>query len=741
MRTAFTSFSRDFSRSVRPLLGPFDEALQAVDTVSDEELHTEILPDFREARDQLWVLLEKVESQQTYVMIFGPLKSGKSTLMNALAGAYVSEVTSLPAYPTVVFVSHSDTYSHRVTRYDGTVEEADNPDALHGLIEVAHGELAGAIREAERLGRCFDPMVDLPRTIKRIDVKLPAGELAASDTVLVDTPGLYTRMKFGYDAMTRDFRHAASIAIFVVRSDNIFLEQVFEEFTELLDLFSKVFLVLNFDSSKVDVDARGRLVPSLEQTEPERIVRAFEAYSMNARLKQAEKEGRLRIIPIDLLHSAAARLERAAAEDPEPHGVQDDSDAASSARRRSTRDDDDPAGRFIEFRDELTDFLDSNDHLNTFISDSLTRSGIILDQLEGASVHPAIRHFVKRLEDLVKARDEERRLLQATRDALDFDWAGALEHERAAAAPRAREGARLVGDALRSRVDRALNDWFDSDESLDRLVEGSLVPSLDNVRGKLHAFALDDLRRRIDECLPAMRLTDELRDAIDLLELDLAALGREALHEVENRPTNRPRIQWPLSTDDVPVKKRFWDWILFRNRDKVRERLLGAADQPTEKISPIHKARLLGDPARASMVDALEQSQEELIQATLAGLVRDVDAAFAAALEDRLRLVLAHREETLEPRVDELVREVESRRNVPLRLDAMRAALREARVALQVVRDRNTPSMDDIEIVPFRAEVLDDAEESGLDGRLEDEEGQTAPPAPVATPGDSAPHA
>ncbi len=691
MRTAFTSFSRDFSRSVRPLLEPFDAALGAVETAPDDELHAEILPDFKHARDQLGVLLEKVESQQTYVMIFGPLKSGKSTLMNALAGAYVSEVTSLPAYPTVVFVSHSGTYSHRVTRFDGTVEEADNPDALHGLIKVAHSELADAILEAERQSRTFDPMVDLPRTIKRIDVRLPAGELEASDTVLVDTPGLYTRMKFGYDAMTRDFRHAASIAIFVVRSDNIFLEQVFEEFTELLDLFSRVFLVLNYDSSKVDVDAQGRLVPSLEQTEPERIVRAFEEYSMNARMKQAEKEGRLRIVPIDLLRSASARLQQALGT------ALDDADAQDS------KEGENPAGRFLEFRDELTDFLDSNDHLNTFISDSLTRSGILLDQLEGAAVHHSIRHFVKRLEDLVDARDEQRRLLQATRDTLAFDWTGALEIERRAAAPGARERSQLVGDALRSQVDRALTDWFGTDASLDTLVEGTLVPSLKNARAKLRVLALDDLRRRIDTGLPALNSTDELRDAIDLLDLDLAALGREALVDVESRPAKGPRIQWPLSTDDVPVKKRFVDWLLFRNRDTVSERLLGAADRPTQKIPPLQKARLLGDAARASMVGALERAHGKLIQATLAGLERDVDAVFAAAFEERLRQILTLREETLVPCVDDLVHEVEVRRNVPVRLEALRAALREARAELQVVRDRNTPVLSDIEIVPVRS--------------------------------------
>ena len=32
----------------------------------------------------------------------GPLKSGKSTLLNAISGSYVSEVTTLPAYADLV---------------------------------------------------------------------------------------------------------------------------------------------------------------------------------------------------------------------------------------------------------------------------------------------------------------------------------------------------------------------------------------------------------------------------------------------------------------------------------------------------------------------------------------------------------------------------------------------------------------------------------------------------------------
>ncbi len=57
-------------------------------------------------------------------------------------------------------------------------------------------------------------------SVRRIDVKTPVPALREASTVLVDTPGLYSRMKFGYDLMTREFRDSAACAVFVVRSDN-----------------------------------------------------------------------------------------------------------------------------------------------------------------------------------------------------------------------------------------------------------------------------------------------------------------------------------------------------------------------------------------------------------------------------------------------------------------------------------------------------------------------------------------
>ena len=124
------------------------------------------------------------------MIVFGPLKSGKSTLMNALAGAYVSEVSSLPAYPCMVFVGDANERQLEITRYDGTSTAFDDLEPMKRLLEEAHLDLSKTLRAAEEVGRDLDPAIDLPNAIRRVDIRMPAGPLASSAVTLVDTPGL-----------------------------------------------------------------------------------------------------------------------------------------------------------------------------------------------------------------------------------------------------------------------------------------------------------------------------------------------------------------------------------------------------------------------------------------------------------------------------------------------------------------------------------------------------------------------
>ena len=214
MQTLLRRFAEKFERRVGPLVQPVQAAAESLAAADDRLPARSVLPQLRDLAHQLQSLQEKIAGQQAYVLIFGPLKSGKSTFMNAMCSAYVSEVTSLPAYPCIVSVSHADQTSFTVVRYDGSRETFEGAERLHRLVDAAHASLTDRIRHVEAGGEEFDPATHMPEAIRRVEVRRPSGDLAESGAVLVDTPGLYARMKFGYDQMTRDFRDAAACAVF-----------------------------------------------------------------------------------------------------------------------------------------------------------------------------------------------------------------------------------------------------------------------------------------------------------------------------------------------------------------------------------------------------------------------------------------------------------------------------------------------------------------------------------------------
>ena len=308
MKNEISKFCESCLTSLQPLPEAVNRAVEDLEKAGDEKLAEKPLAALNDIRARLRSLVEKLENQNAYLLIFGPLKSGKSTLMNAISGSYVSEVTSLPGYPCLVFVRHAEEARFSVTRYNGRESVFSDSNVLHSVVADGHHALAEQMLLAEKRGVDFDPRTQFSEAIRRIDIKAPVRSLAESSTVLVDTPGLYSRMNFGYDMLTREFRDTAACAVFVVKTDNLFLEQVFAEFNQLLDLFSRIFLVINVDSHKRDLQPDGSLKPSAESEHPESIIEAFKTLSMAGPLRRAYEENRVRIHAVDLMSAASAML-------------------------------------------------------------------------------------------------------------------------------------------------------------------------------------------------------------------------------------------------------------------------------------------------------------------------------------------------------------------------------------------------------------------------------------------------
>src|SRR5690554_1416646 len=173
MKTNVQTFCQEFSQELDPFASRLAESLGALSAQSDMSRIGGALLNLREVQQRLSTLQDKISGQQAFLLIFGPLKSGKSTLMNAIAGAYVSEVSSLPAYPALVYVKDGEERRFEATTYEGKKRPfSDNLD-MTTAVQEDHARLASAILDIERAGDDFDPRHHYPEAIRRIDIELP----------------------------------------------------------------------------------------------------------------------------------------------------------------------------------------------------------------------------------------------------------------------------------------------------------------------------------------------------------------------------------------------------------------------------------------------------------------------------------------------------------------------------------------------------------------------------------------
>jgi len=724
MRTLLSQFCEEFDSAVRPFLEPLRRAAETLGEDPGSPHARAVLPGLIDVADQFTVLADKVAEQQAYVLIFGPLKSGKSTLMNAMSAAYVSEVTSLPAYPCMVYVSDSDQRKFTVTRYNGDLEVFQDPAALRMQVARAHNELADRIRKVEAEGIEFDPLQHFDEAIRRVDVKVPAGELAHSGSVLVDTPGLYSRMKFGYDRMTKEFRNAAACAIFVVKTDNLFLEQVFDEFNQLLNLFSRIFLVVNLDSTKQDLMPDGSMVPSLESDDPIRVVEAFENLSMSQPLKAAADEGRLRIYPVDLINAAARRLANGHSQD----------ETASEAKREPDGIASSGQADFDVFMRDLSDYLGSSEYLVAFLGDSLRRASTLLDEADQACRHASVQAIGTRMDTLEERRADTGRKLEALGRLADYDWAEALRGlERELREVGDREAA-VVCERSSREVAAALDRWFEGDASLQSLLQRDLTPLVTGSQRSLALAVHGRLSEDVASGASGVALPHEVARDLFVLGIQWSEFGRGGLDGLD--PVAGIEAGGPLlETADVPVKRSLWDWLLFRSRHRVQERLFGPAERPDRRVPRDLKAKRLGGEARARMESLLAAYQEERLPGELDALTRRIFDDYARAVVGALSERLASRETELEAERSSIEEELRRLRKVLNHVEELGMASARTRGAVDELAHRYDQADPDLLVQPV-APPPGRAEKTPANiAEAWVEESEPRMPAPETTPG------
>ena len=616
MKTEISKFCEAYLHVLNALPPAMRDATAAMEKGDAEGLLQRPLATMNDTRARLRSLVEKLESQQAYLLIFGPLKSGKSTLMNAISRTYVSEVTSLPGYPCLVYVRHAEQPHFSATRFNGRETVFADGRMLRDVIADSHLALAEQIREAENRRGEFDPRHDFTEAIRRIDVKIPVESLSESSTVLVDTPGLYSRMNFGYDVLTREFRDSAACAVFVVKTDNLYLEQVFAEFNQLLGLFSRIFLVINVDSSKRDLQPDGTLSPSAESRNPQQIIEAFKTLSMAGPLRTAYEEGRLRLHAVDLLNAASSFLAQ-------PHNNHHSHAAPTSTTAQSAPYPAAPANgsnghhgaddaqriAFDAFLADLTDYLNSSDYTREFMRDSLRQGSTLCGEMREVCEGPEIKELAEQQARLAEEMAELNEKIATTDRLLSVNWEAVFDQVRAENSKAIDRTAREKAEALVKELTGALDEWYSTDASLADLAAHHWNPIIIRAARDLAEESRSRLRSLLGGQLggaePAAAVMTDLH-AIGFELAPTAAAAAAAFATVE------PTDAYPLTikAEHVPVKKSFADWVLFRSLNSVRRRVFG--EDLAQSIAPEIKARRLPvETTRAALLEMVTASVHE----------------------------------------------------------------------------------------------------------------------------------
>ena len=418
------------------------------------------------------------------------------------------------------------------------------------------------------------------------------------------------------------------------------MEQVFEEFTELLELFSRIFLIVNLDSRKMDLNAKGELVPSLEKKDPEKIIQAFRNLAMSAPLKEAVDDGRLRIYPVDLLSAASSRIQ--AGKD-----CKEDVEEASASIEQ-----------FDNLRGDLINFLNSNDYLRSFLVDSVRRGSSLMDSVHGFLKNPSFDQVKADMEEL----ESEKKVLLSECTALanlgSENWHARSSDLVKDLEDKIKDSAQTIKKSTETQITEILEFWWKDDTSLHDLKEQKIQPCFEKNAQSYVDEVSQSTALKTANGNAGLKIGDSIAGDLDTVKINLRSIGEKSLELAKPAPLS---TSLSLNVADIPVKKRFLDWLLLRSARRVKKDVFGAEQEPTKAIPAGIKEKRLGEAGREAILNQcrghfariLDESALSLppetvgkyvdaITKTLAGICENKETENKRVIADKEKLIDAN---------------------------------------------------------------------------------------------------
>ena len=268
-------------------------------------------------------LFLRMRRPEVRVMVSGPLKAGKSTLLNVLAGnPHISQISQLPAYPCFVEVHDLERNS------DGTPRE--EPGSLFyrrgGELDRELSQQEGIAFLDELLDQFIEAggqgRIEYERVVQKTALPRQEGE---AGLVLIDSPGLFFSHRVDQilfpsvpetasealeeSKSARDLYLESDVVLFVIRPEQLFFQSVADYLRAFVQQTKmRIFILVNASThSKTQIG--DQIVDFNQVEEQSEIRRYFLRHIADQGLQdEIEKEGRISLHFADLLDAATAHF-------------------------------------------------------------------------------------------------------------------------------------------------------------------------------------------------------------------------------------------------------------------------------------------------------------------------------------------------------------------------------------------------------------------------------------------------
>ncbi|AGX06468.1 hypothetical protein N288_23145 [Bacillus infantis NRRL B-14911] len=168
------------------------------------------------------VLVDKCQTP-VKVVLMGEVKAGKSTLLNALAGAEVSPVNIAEATASIIEIYHSPERVGKIIRSNCT-EINGSPEEIYDLLQEHHGDL------------------DFFKDVEEIKLGFPLPNLQKLH--IVDTPGLATVSKQNAKK-TEDYIQQSDVVVWVFSAHHLGQADIEDKVEEVDELGKPIVGIIN----------------------------------------------------------------------------------------------------------------------------------------------------------------------------------------------------------------------------------------------------------------------------------------------------------------------------------------------------------------------------------------------------------------------------------------------------------------------------------------------------------------